>query len=398
MRKWAALILSIILICNPLGATMADAEDAVPDFVMEESFDFDSLDAPAFLQYMEDSVYSNLESQLVGCEAFYQINDVSATFVSREYLEETAYNSKANIFFGYTLAQIDEVFQGKKYVFTLSDEGETIVQEFLEIPNDTYNRVIRNVLIGTGVILICVTISVLTAGGAAPAVAAYGTSVTGMAAAGTVTTAAKVHMIFTVSAQSAASFAASGTFFAGAATLVARGLETGWDMDAMAESALVNSSEAFKWSAISGAIIGGADEAFQIHRISRGPMKPKEAEKTALAHYGGREQVSYLNGEEVPYGTNEGVRPDIVAGNEAIEVKCYDLAHAPNLYELRKTLRTEISQRVDNLPEGMTQRIVLNVEGRGYTQQFVEDVAAWIKEFMEPIYPDIPIDIMGAML
>ena len=33
MRKWAALILSIILICNPLGATMADAEDAVPEFV-----------------------------------------------------------------------------------------------------------------------------------------------------------------------------------------------------------------------------------------------------------------------------------------------------------------------------------------------------------------------------
>ena len=92
------------------------------------------------------------------------------------------------------------------------------------------------------------------------------------------------------------------------------------------------------------------------------------------------------------------MRPDVVVGNEAIEVKCYDLSHASNLYELRKTLTTEISQRVVNLPEGMTQRIVINVEGRGYTAEYVERVITWIGEFMEPIYPDIPIDVMGAMI
>lgn len=398
MRKWAALILSFMLICNPLGTAIANVEDTVPDFLVDESFDFDSLDDPAFLQYMEDSVYSSLESQLVGSEASYQIDDISATFVSREYLEETAYNSKVNIFFGYTLAQIDEAFQGKKYVFTLSDEGNTVVQEFSEIPNDTYNRVIKNVLIGSGVILICVTVSVLTAGTSVPVAAAGGTSIASMAATGTATTAAKIHMLFAASAHTAESFAASGTFFAGATALVTRGFETGWDMKAMAESALVHSSEAFKWGAISGAIVGGANEAFQIHRVSRGAMTPREAEKTALVHYGGREQVTYLNGKEVPYGTPGGVRPDIVAGNEAIEVKNYDLTHASNLYELRKTLTTEISQRVDNLPESMTQRVVLNVEGRCYTKQFVEGVATWIKTFLEPICPDIPIDVMGATL
>ena len=117
------------------------------------------------------------------------------------------YNSKVNVFFGYSLAQIDEVFQGKKYVFTLSDEGDTEVQEFIEIPNDTYNRVIKNVLIGTGVILICVTVTVLTAGAAAPAAAAGGASAASIAAAGTITTGAKIHMFFAASAHTAASFA-----------------------------------------------------------------------------------------------------------------------------------------------------------------------------------------------
>ena len=395
MRKWIAVWLTLSMIISLFGKTIAIAESNNPDFLVDESFDFKSLDDPAFLQYIEDSVYANLESELASSESIYQIDDVSAKFVSREYLEETAYNSRANIFFGYTLAQINEAFQGRKYVFTMSDKGDTVVQEFLEIPNDTYNRIIKNVLVGTGVILICVTVTVLTAGTAAPAA---GVSVASMAATGTLTTAAKVHMIFAASAHTAASLATKGALFAGATTMVTRGVETGWDMDAMTESALVNSSEAFKWGAISGAVIGGGSEALHIHRVSNGAISPREAEQAAQAQYGGREQVTYLNGEEVPYGTPGAVRPDVVVGNEAIEVKCYDLSHASNLYELRQTLTTEISQRVMNLPEGMTQRIVLNVEGRGYTVEHVERIITWIGEFMEPIYPDIPIDVTGAML
>ena len=399
MKKWIALVLSFILMLNQSGMAIASAEISIPDFLIDESFDFNSLDDPEFLQYMEDSVYANLEAEFASDESIYQVDDVSVTFVSREYLEETAYNTKANIFFGYNLAQINEVFQGAKYVFTLSDDGDTVVQEFLEIPNDTYNQVIKNVMIGTGVILICVTVSVLTAGAAAPAAAAGGTtSVAAMAAAGTATTAAKVQMIFAASAHTAASFATQGALFAGATTLVTRGFETGWDTEAMAESALVNSSEAFKWGAISGAVIGAGSEALQIRKISRGAISPQEAEKAALEYYGGRGQVTYLNGEEVPYGTLGGSRPDVVVGNEAIEVKSYDLTHSANLYELRKTLTTEISQRLNNLPEDMSQRIVLNVEGRGYTEAFVNKVVTWIAEFMQPIYPDIPIDVMGTML
>ena len=299
MKRWLALIISLVLLFTFSEKPVIRAEELVPDFLTEDSFDFDELDDPAFLQYLEDSVYASLEAEYADSESMYQIEDVSAIYISKEYLEEIAYNTKANIFFGYTLAQINEVFQGKKYVFTLSDTGETVVQEFLEMPDDTYNQVIKNVLIGTGIILICVTVTVLTAGAAAPAAAAGGTSATALVTTSTVSTAAKVHLIFAASAKTAAAFAAKGALFAGATTFVTRGIETGWDMDATLESTAVSSSEAFKWGAVSGAVMGGAKEALTIHHIERGALTPREAEKAALSQYGGREQVSYLNGEEV---------------------------------------------------------------------------------------------------
>ena len=403
MKKWIAFMLSLILMINVAAQPISMAEETIPDFLVNENFDFDSLDDPMFLQYLEDSIYANLEGQFVDSESMYQIEDISAIYISKEYLEETAYNTKANIFFGYNLTQINDAFQGAKYVFTLSDDGETVVQEFVEFPDDTYNRIINNVLIGAGVILICVTVSVLTAGTAVPAVAASSSAVTNLVAVSTVPTAAKVHLIFAASAKTATAFATKGALFAGATTLVTRGIETGFDMDAMAESAAVNSSEAFKWGAISGAVIGGGKEALRIHKIKKGPLSPKDAEDAVFEKYNrehsnARKQVTYLNGKEVPYATPSAVRPDVVVANEAIEVKCYDLTKAANLYELRKTLSTEIAQRVVNLPDGMTQRIVLNVEGRGYSAEFVNHVVEWVHGFMQPIYPDIPIDVMGAVL
>ena len=387
VRKWLSLLLSLILTANLLGGTMARAEMEQALLPADDAFEFESLDDPAFLQYLEDSVYASLEADYADSESTFQIEDVNVKFVSREYLEETAYNSKANIFFGYTLAQIDEVFQGKKYVFTLSDTGETVVQEFQEIPNDTYNKIIKNVLIGTDVILVAVTVSVATAGAATPAV---------LASTGTATAAAKVHMIFAASASKAISFATSGTLFAGATSLVTRGFETNWDTGAMAESGLLSASEGFKWGAITGAIVGGSNKALEIHSAGTGIVTPRQAEIAAHEAYGGKEQVAYLNGIEVPRGTPGAVVPDIVVGSEAIEVKRYDLMNRLDL--LKTTLLKQVSKRVQNLPKGMTQRIVLNVEGHGYTLEFVQKVINELKEVLTPVYPNIPIDVMGAMI
>ncbi len=197
--------------------------------------EFDSLESDELLDYVEDSVYSELVSQLKNEE--YYVENVSAVYVSKEYLEELAYNSQANIFFGYTLQDIEEVYGDKRYVFTVNDLGETIVQPF-EDYDDTYERIIKNVAIGTGVILVCVTVSVVTAGAGAPAVS----------------------LIFAASAKTGTIMALSSAGLGGVAQGVITGMQTG-DMNAAIKAGALEASESFKWGAISGTIMGGTSES-----------------------------------------------------------------------------------------------------------------------------------------
>ena len=64
---------------------------------------------------MEDLIYRDTVSALNSAD--YLVSDVSAVYVSKEYLEELDYNSQSNIYFGYTLDELDAQFQGKRYVF-----------------------------------------------------------------------------------------------------------------------------------------------------------------------------------------------------------------------------------------------------------------------------------------
>lgn len=405
MKKYLAIFMSLVMVftCS-FTNSMSRAENIeLPDIDFSDYSDFESLDDPELLQYLEDSIYASLEAEFVDSDVEIAIDDIRAAYVSKEYLEEVAFNTKANIFFGYDLAGLNEYFQGKKYVFTLNDENQTGFQEFLEIPDDAEERFLRNIAIGAGIILVCVTVTIVSAGIASGAAAAAGASaldsISALAAAGTAgSAAAKVSIVFAASAQTAETFALGGAAIAGTSSLIIRGAQTGWDLDAMTHDSLLNTSEGFKYGAITGAVTGGLKGAQYVHTIAGSPLSGQQAEQTALEAYGGRSQVSYWNGEEVVYGGRGTVRPDVICGNEALEVKCYDLTSRSSLVELRRVLQTEISQRIIHLPPEMTQRIVLNVEGRGYSETFVTKIVEWIETFMEPIYPDIPIDIMGEML
>ena len=211
---------------------------------------FSSLNDPALLRYVEDTVYSDLVNDLDNPDYF--VENVSAIYISKEYLEELEYNSQENIFFGYTLSELEEQFQGTKYVFTLDENGETTVVPFEEY-DDTYDRVIKNVAIGTGVILLCVTVSVAT-GGAAPAIS----------------------MIFAASAKTGTVFALSSGTFSGVAAATVTGLKTG-DLDAAVKAGALAGSEGFKWGAISGAILGGGGEAVALHGATLNGLTMNEA-------------------------------------------------------------------------------------------------------------------------
>ena len=70
-----------------------------------EEMNFDSLCDPELLDFMEGAVYYNLIDE-IGEDAY--IENVSALYISQEYIDELTYNSQANIFFGYTLQELNE--------------------------------------------------------------------------------------------------------------------------------------------------------------------------------------------------------------------------------------------------------------------------------------------------
>jgi len=225
-----------------------DVEDATP---YEYVVDFDSLDDVELQRYVQDNIYNELVAQL-DCDKYF-VENVSAVYISQEYIDELAYNSKPNVYFGYTLEEIDAVYQGTRYVFTLSEEGDTIVVPFEEY-DDTFEQVIKNVAIGTGVILICVTVSIVSGGAGAPAVS----------------------MIFAASAKSGTIFALSSGGLSAVASGVVTGIETG-DMDEALKAAALSGSESFKWGAITGVVSGGATEAVALKGATLNGLTMNEA-------------------------------------------------------------------------------------------------------------------------
>ena len=80
---------------------------------------------------------------------------------------------------------------------------------------------------------------------------------------------------------------------------------------------------------------------------------------------------------------------------EAIEVKYYNFENPSCLSTMYSELEREISSRVANLPPDMTQRVVLDVTGRNFSEELVNTVLETVQSRLFDIYPNIPIDIVG---
>ena len=212
--------------------------------------EFSGLDDENLQRYLRDTLYTALVEDLDSDQ--YYVENVDTKYISKEYLKELAANSKENIYFGYTLSAFEQQFQGTKYVFTVGDDGHTIVHAF-EDYDDTYDRVVQNVAIGTGVILVCVTVSAVT-GGVAPTVS----------------------MVFAVSAKTAAGAAVSGGAIGGSMAGISTAISTG-DVSKAIDAAALGGSEGFKWGAIVGAVTGGAGEFSALRGATRNGLTINEA-------------------------------------------------------------------------------------------------------------------------
>lgn len=235
------------------NSVVPSVDSAESDSEVLEDLGFSSMDAPELLNYIEHEVYQDLIEDL-NSDAYF-IENVDAVYVSKEYAEELAYNSESNVYYGFTLAELDEVFQGTRYVFTLGDSGQTVVQEFQQY-DDSYNRMIANVAIGSGVIIVCVVVSCISKAAGATAVAS----------------------IFAYAAKGGAIAAVADGATSGVVSGVVTGLETK-DVDKALKSAAMSASEGYKWGAIVGSVSAGAGKAASLYGATRNGLTMNQVAK-----------------------------------------------------------------------------------------------------------------------
>lgn len=95
---------------------------------------------------------------------------------------------------------------------------------------------------------------------------------------------------------------------------------------------------------------------------------------------GYREQVSFKEGQEVPYGTKGSTRPDYYKPGTSVEVKNYNVETAGGRSNLVKNVSEQAIKRAENMPEGTTQIVKIDVRGQNVSNrellQITQDITS----------------------
>lgn len=261
MKKIIALLLSLCVVLSGCSFDKTVSNDTENNSIQvqvdtenvtkgEEISEFSNLSDPELCSYLGRNIYTDVITKLDSAD--YLVEDVKTTYVSKEYLDELAYNSKSNIYFGYDLSDVEKEFGNEKYIFTCDKSGQTVVEKYEQYDN-TFNEVVQNVAMGTGVILICVTVSTVSAGVGAPAVS----------------------VIFAAAAKTGTVMAVQSAAIGAAITATVTGIQT-HDVNETLKQTALSASQDFKFGAILGAATGGAGKLFQLSKATKGGLTLNE--------------------------------------------------------------------------------------------------------------------------
>ena len=259
MKKIIAFILVLSLLltaCNTRTPnSTSDNQDVVTNIptvnisnLEHITPNFTGLDDEDLHYYLEDRIYEELITNLHSED--YVVEDVSVKYASKEYLEEVKFNSQSTSYFGYTTEKLDSMFEGEKYVFTLSDDNKTTVQELSEIEKSSKEIMMENIVVGSGIILATATLSLVAPAAGLPVA---------------------IQVILCASAKGATTMAISSAGIAGTISIITEMITTG-DYNESFKSGCLSASEGFKWGALSGAIASGSTTAVTLKLGTEGGL------------------------------------------------------------------------------------------------------------------------------
>jgi RHS repeat-associated protein len=113
----------------------------------------------------------------------------------------------------------------------------------------------------------------------------------------------------------------------------------------------------------------------------RPSWQKSEADALSGTDYG--KQKSFVDGEEVKYGTKGSVRPEGYKPGASLEVKNYTLTNSSGINNLISNVSKQINKRIDNLPEGTMQNIVIDIRGQKVSTETINKIQKRIKEKVE---------------
>ena len=294
---------------NGAGSTVQEVptEEAQIDTNSGPDISINGLDDEVLLTYVEDSVYSTLVAQLDSEDFF--VENVEAIYYPKEYIEALASNSQPNLYFGYTAAELNAQFQGTKYVFTLGADGQTVVVPMETVSDDVYVKAMEDVIIGSGVILVCVTVSIVAAP-AAPAVS----------------------MIFAASASTGTAFALESGTISFVAAAIAKGYETE-SLEQAFKAGVEAGGEGFKWGAIIGSTLGGTKEAIALKGATLNGLSMNEVARIQQeSGYPLSIIKQFHTVEEYTVFKNAGLQAEMVGGKLALVRPDIDLYNVVDEY------------------------------------------------------------------
>ena len=87
-----------------------------------------------------------------------------------------------------------------------------------------------------------------------------------------------------------------------------------------------------------------------------------------------KQQVYFINGNEVEYGTKGSTRPDFYKPGHSVDVKNYKIESETNRNNLIKNIEKQYRQRLIHLPEGTKQTVFIDTRGQNVSDEILEKI------------------------